>query len=117
MIQALARKGEVVFSDALNHASMVDGCRLAGAETFVYEHGDMDHLAWGLEQAGGRGSLIVTDGVFSMDGDVAPLQEIVELAREHDVRVMVDEAHGTGAVGPGRPRRRGRGRRRGATST
>ena len=101
MIQALARKGEVVFSDALNHASMVDGCRLAGAETFVYEHGDMDHLAWGLEQAGGRGSLIVTDGVFSMDGDIAPLTEIVELAREHDVRVMVDEAHGTGAVGPG----------------
>jgi glycine C-acetyltransferase/8-amino-7-oxononanoate synthase len=101
IIQALARRGDVVFSDALNHASMVDGCRLAGAETFVYEHGDMDHLAWGLEQAEGRGSLIVTDGVFSMDGDVAPLPEIVELAREHDVRVMVDEAHGTGAVGPG----------------
>ena len=100
VVQALARKGEVVFSDALNHASIIDGCRLAGAETFVYDHADVEHLAWGLEQAEGRGSLIVTDGVFSMDGDVAPLPEIVELARDHDVRVMVDEAHGTGALGP-----------------
>ena len=100
-VQALARKGEVVFSDALNHASIVDGCRLAGAETFVYDHADLDHLAWGLEQAQGRGSLIATDGVFSMDGDVAPLEGIVELAREHDVRVMVDDAHGTGTLGPG----------------
>jgi len=101
VVQALARQGDVVFSDSLNHASIVDGCRLAGAETFVYEHGDLDHLAWGLDEAAGRGSLIVTDGVFSMDGDVAPLEGIVELAREHDVRVMVDEAHGTGAMGPG----------------
>ena len=101
VIGALARSGEVVFSDSLNHASIIDGCRLAGAETFVYEHNDLDHLAWGLEQAEGRGSLIVTDGVFSMDGDVAPLTEIVDLARRHDVRVMVDEAHGTGAIGPG----------------
>ena len=72
-----------------------------GAETFVYRHNDVEHLAWGLRQAEGRGALIVTDGVFSMDGDVAPLEEIVELARRHGVRVMVDEAHGTGAVGPG----------------
>jgi glycine C-acetyltransferase/8-amino-7-oxononanoate synthase len=61
----------------------------------------MDHLEWGLRQAEDRGALIVTDGVFSMDGDVAPLPEIVELARRHDVRVMVDEAHGTGCIGPG----------------
>jgi len=100
VIQALARKGEVVFSDELNHASIVDGCRLAGAETFVYRHADTEHLAWGLEQAHGRGSLIATDGVFSMDGDVAPLAEIVQLARDHGARVMVDEAHGTGAIGP-----------------
>jgi 8-amino-7-oxononanoate synthase len=100
VIQALARPGEVVFSDALNHASIVDGCRLAGAETFVYDHADMDHLAWGLRDAEGRGSLIVTDGVFSMDGDVAPLAEIVELARSYDARVMVDDAHGTGTIGP-----------------
>jgi glycine C-acetyltransferase/8-amino-7-oxononanoate synthase len=100
VVQALARSGEVVFSDARNHASIVDGCRLAGAETFVYDHADMDHLAWGLREAEGRGSLIVTDGVFSMDGDVAPLAEIVELARDYDARVMVDDAHGTGTIGP-----------------
>jgi glycine C-acetyltransferase/8-amino-7-oxononanoate synthase len=100
VVQALARPGEVVFSDALNHASIVDGCRLAGAETFVYDHADMDHLAWGLREAEGRGSLIVTDGVFSMDGDVAPLERIVELARDYDARVMVDDAHGTGTIGP-----------------
>jgi glycine C-acetyltransferase/8-amino-7-oxononanoate synthase len=101
VVPALAQRGDIVFSDALNHASIVDGCRLAGADTFVYEHADMDHLEWGLRQHPGRGALIATDGVFSMDGDVAPLEEIVELARKHGVRVMVDEAHGTGALGPG----------------
>jgi 8-amino-7-oxononanoate synthase len=100
VIAALAGDGEVVFSDELNHASIVDGCRLSRAETFVYRHGDLEHLAWGLEQAGGRGSLIVSDGVFSMDGDVAPLPQLLELARRHDCRLMIDEAHATGAIGP-----------------
>src|SRR4051794_15355361 len=67
IVSTLAREGDVVFSDELNHASIVDGCRLAKAETFVYEHRDMEHLEWGLREAAGRGSLIVTDGVFSMD--------------------------------------------------
>ena len=101
VVPALARKGEIVFSDELNHASIIDGCRLAGAETFVYRHADVEHLAWGLRNADGRAALIVTDGVFSMDGDVAPLEDIVALARRHDVRVMVDDAHGTGTRGPG----------------
>jgi glycine C-acetyltransferase/8-amino-7-oxononanoate synthase len=101
IIPALARADEVIFSDELNHASIVDGCRLSRAEVFIYDHGDLEHLAWGLRQARGRASLIVTDSVFSMDGDIAPLAGIVELANNHDVRVMVDEAHATGTTGEG----------------
>jgi 8-amino-7-oxononanoate synthase len=100
VVSALAREGDVVFSDELNHASIIDGCRLSKAETFVYDHCDTEHLEWGLRQAEGRGSLIVTDGVFSMDGDIAPLERIVELGQRYDARVMVDDAHGTGAIGP-----------------
>jgi glycine C-acetyltransferase/8-amino-7-oxononanoate synthase len=101
IIPTLANEGDVVFSDELNHASIVDGCRLSRADIFIYDHGDLEHLSWGLRQARGRGSLIVTDSVFSMDGDYAPLEGIVNLAKEHDARVMVDEAHATGCVGPG----------------
>ena len=101
IVAALAGAGGVVFSDALNHASIVDGCRLARAETFVYDHGDVEHLEWGLLQAAGREALVVTDSVFSMDGDVAPLEEICDVARDHGARVVVDEAHATGALGPG----------------
>jgi 8-amino-7-oxononanoate synthase len=101
IVAALARPGDVIFSDALNHASIVDGCRLSRAEVFVYDHCDIEHLRWGIERAEGRGALIVTDSVFSMDGDIAPLAEIAELAARSGLRTMVDEAHGTGTIGPG----------------
>jgi glycine C-acetyltransferase/8-amino-7-oxononanoate synthase len=100
IVSALAGGG-TVFSDELNHASIIDGCRLARAETFVYRHRDLEHLAWGLDRAAGGPALIVSDGIFSMDGDVAPLPALAELAQRHRARLMIDEAHGTGTIGPG----------------
>ena len=100
-IAALAQRDEIVFSDELNHASIIDGCRLTRAETFVYRHADTEHLEWGLRRAAERAALIVTDGVFSMDVDIAPLPEIADLARRHRCRLLVDEAHATGCIGPG----------------
>jgi glycine C-acetyltransferase/8-amino-7-oxononanoate synthase len=103
VIGALSGRDGVVFSDELNHASIVDGCRLSRAEVVVYRHRDVDHLEWCLRRHGQRAArrLIATDSVFSMDGDVAPLSDIVELAESYDARVMVDEAHATGNLGPG----------------
>jgi glycine C-acetyltransferase/8-amino-7-oxononanoate synthase len=104
-IGALAGRGDTVFSDELNHASIVDGCRLSRAEVVVYRHRDVEHLDWSMRRHGRRDEtarrLIATDSVFSMDGDVAPLEAIAELADVHDARLLVDEAHATGNLGPG----------------
>ena len=94
-------KNDVIINDAANHASIFDGCVLSGAEIKVFPHRDMKGLERILSRipAEKTGRLIITDGVFSMDGDMAPLDEIVKLAQKYNARVMVDDAHGVGIVG------------------
>lgn len=100
-ISALAGPGDLILSDSLNHASLIDGCRLSRAAVSVYDHLDTEHLGRLLRsrRAQYRRCLIVTDGVFSMDGDLAPLPEICRLGRGHGAWVMVDDAHATGVLG------------------
>ena len=99
-ISCLMNKGDVIFSDALNHASIIDGCRLSHADTCVYDHVNMTDLEEKLSQSGSyRHKLIVTDGVFSMDGNIAPLPDITALAEKYGAWVMVDDAHATGVLG------------------
>ena len=100
VISTLAGEGDAIFSDMLNHASIIDGCRLSRAKTFVYAHSDLNQLETALNQApAARRKLIVTESIFSMDGDQAQLTEIVELAEKYGAMVMVDEAHATGIFG------------------
>ena len=99
-IGALVTRGDAVFSDALNHASIIDGCRLSGASVHVYPHGDVAALAGLLGATPARRRLIVTDGVFSMDGDAADLPALCAVAEEAGAMVLVDDAHGSGVVGP-----------------
>lgn len=101
-IPALVGKGDVIFSDRLNHASIIDGCRLSRAKIVAYEHNSPDDLRRKIEETTEYGRrLIITDGVFSMDGDIAPLPELYEVAKEYDIMLMVDDAHGEGVLGNG----------------
>jgi glycine C-acetyltransferase len=101
-IPALVGKDDVIFSDRLNHASIIDGCRLSRARIVAYEHCNPGDLRKQIAATSGYGRrLIVTDGVFSMDGDIAPLSDLYEVAAEHDILLMVDDAHGEGVLGKG----------------
>lgn len=101
-IQALMGRGDVIFSDELNHASIIDGCRLSRATIVSYAHADTGDLRRKIaETADYNRRLIVTDGVFSMDGDIAPLPALQQIAEEHDILLMVDDAHGEGVLGQG----------------
>ncbi|MEQ8675823.1 MAG: glycine C-acetyltransferase [Aggregatilineales bacterium] len=102
-IPALVGKDDVIFSDALNHASIIDGCRLSRAKIIAYEHNNMDDLRAKIAEhkANYSRALIVSDGVFSMDGDIAPLDKLYEIANENDILLMVDDAHGEGVLGQG----------------
>ena len=102
-IPALVGKADVVFSDELNHASIIDGCRLSGATIHRYKHADPSSLAEVIRENAGtyRRGLIVTDGVFSMDGDFPPLDKLTAIAKENDLMLMVDDAHGEGVLGEG----------------
>jgi len=102
-IQALVGSNDVIFSDEFNHASIIDGCRLSGARILRYSHCDVTHLEQIIKENEGTydKALIITDGVFSMDGDIAPLDRIQEIAEAYDIMLMVDDAHGEGVLGKG----------------
>lgn len=100
-MSVLAQKGDLILADRLNHASLIDGFRRSGATLRIYRHRDMDHLEKLLrKRKTGQNVLIVSDGVFSMDGDITPLTQILHLAETHDAEVYIDDAHATGVLGP-----------------
>lgn len=99
IISALAGKNDVVIIDKLDHASIIDACRLSFAEIKKFRHSDMRSLEFLLQECGDRGKLIVVDGLYSMEGDIAPLPDIVALGRKYGARIMVDDAHGIGVLG------------------
>lgn len=100
VIPALISSGGLILADRLCHASLIDGCRLSGATLRIFRHNDIEHLRSLLaKRAAHRPTLIVTEGIFSMDGDAAPLPELVDLAPQHEASLLVDDAHGTGVMG------------------
>jgi 8-amino-7-oxononanoate synthase len=101
-LSSLTGDGDIIFSDELNHASLIDACRLSKARKAVYRHRDVAHLSELMQLTGGHRKIVVTDTVFSMDGDMAPLAEISKLCRENNALLYLDDAHGTGVLGNGR---------------
>ncbi|HUG23874.1 8-amino-7-oxononanoate synthase [Piscinibacter sp.] len=101
LVPALVGRGDALFCDALNHASLIDGARLSRAEIHIYPHADLAALDRELSQSPARRKLIASDAVFSMDGDIAPLPELLRLAERHDALLLIDDAHGFGVLGPG----------------
>ena len=99
VISSIANPDWVIFSDRLNHASIIDGCRLSGAQIVIYEHCNPEDLEQKVIKHRGRPGLIITDGLFSVDGDIAPLPQLTEIAKRHKLLLMVDEAHATGVLG------------------
>lgn len=99
IIPAMVGEGDLILSDELNHASIIDGCRLSRAEIIVYPHRDVNFIENVLRKSKHKKKLIVTDGIFSMDGDIAPLSDIVQLKSKYNFILMVDEAHATGVIG------------------
>jgi len=102
IIPSLATESSVIFSDELNHASIIDGCRLSSARVVVYTHGDKGHLEALMKKERARKKIVATDSVFSMDGDIAPLPDIHSLCRKYKAVLYIDDAHGTGVLGNGR---------------
>lgn len=99
ILSALTQKGDIIYSDQLNHASIIDGCRLSKADLVVYRHNDMDDLEEKIKAHPGKRGIIVSDGVFSMDGDIVNLLRLTELAGRYGLLSMIDEAHATGVIG------------------
>lgn len=102
IIPAITDTGDVIFSDELNHASIIDGCRLSKAKTVIYRHKDVSHLDDLIRKEDAKSKIVITDTVFSMDGDIAPLSEICDICKKNNAILYIDDAHGTGVLGNGR---------------
>lgn len=98
-IPVIAGEGDVIFSDELNHASIIDGCRLSRAKKVIYRHRDVNHLSELIKKENGKKKIVITDTIFSMDGDIAPLKEISDICRQYNAILYIDDAHGTGILG------------------
>ena len=102
ILPSIADKDFTIFSDEFNHASIIDGCRLSGAKLYIYRHKDLSHLGELIEKGSSGKKLVITDTVFSMEGDIAPLKGIYEICRNNDALLYIDDAHGTGVLGNGK---------------